>query len=395
MARAWPLILAGALVAPFVTWLPMLALHAPRLGLPHYPIVQGIELWWLQAFYLVALGVLGTMIWREGDRWLGMAVGLAGVTVFYRGATLGATLDQFGSVTLGPAHTAVFALGAVMLVAVRHTPEHWRPHLASLLAALGAFQVVYVFHQLAGYDVLWGRFDGGRLGLVQPIGTLAGVDSVSAYIAILAPLMPLWCLPLAILAVWMGHSLSALLALAVGLCVRYRPAVPSLQIPGILGLGFVLTTAATSVAVLAFLSMLYLKGLATPAVASRFAVWKFGLKHAAVYDPVLGWGLGGWVNHVPLLQVHEKFLPFGANELWREAHSEPIQWLTECGLIGGILLVGWLWTHRAMFVHPVWGGSVSALAANSLGFFPFHVVPISLVGLIVVGLATSRMQEAT
>ena len=382
MRNAWPLILGGAVVAPFVTWLPMLSLMAPRLGLPQYPIVQGIELWWLQAFYLVALGVLGTMIWREGDRWLGMAVGLAGVTVFYRGATLGATLDQFGSVTLGPAHTAVFALGAVMLVAVRHVPEHWRPHLASLLAALGAFQVVYVFHQLAGYDVLWGRFDGGTLGLVQPIGTLAGVDSVSAYIAILAPLMPLWALPFAIWAVWMGHSLSALLALAVGLTVRYWKRDDRL--------GWLISTLGLT----AFFSMVYLKGLATPAVASRFAVWKFGLQHAAVYDPVLGWGLGGWVNHVPLLQVHEKFLPFGANELWREAHSEPIQWLTECGLIGGILLAGWLWTHRAMFLHPVWGGSVSALAANSLGFFPLHVVPIALVGLIVVGLATPATAEA-
>ena len=67
MRKAWPLILGGALVAPFVTWLPMLSLWAPRLGLPQYPIVQGIELWWLQAFYLVALGVLGTMIWREGE----------------------------------------------------------------------------------------------------------------------------------------------------------------------------------------------------------------------------------------------------------------------------------------------------------------------------------------
>src|SRR5207245_11003567 len=116
----------------------------------------------------------------------------------------GRTPHQFGGVTLGPSRTAVFARGAAMLVAVRHVPEHWRPHLASLLAALGAFQVVYVFHQLAGYDVLWGRVDGGTLGLVQPIGTLAGVDSVSAYIAILAPLMPLCCLPLAVGPVWMA-----------------------------------------------------------------------------------------------------------------------------------------------------------------------------------------------
>src|SRR5438128_3480870 len=238
---------------------------------------------------MVVLGVLETMFWQSGDRWLGMAVGLAGVTVFYRGATLGATLDQFGSVTLGPSHAAVFALGAVMLVAVRHVPEHWRPHLASLLAALGAFQVVYVFHQLAGYDVLWGRFDGGALGLVQPIGTLAGVDSVSAYIAILAPLMPLWCLPFAIWAVWMGHSLSALLALAVGLSVRmvgggrHHSGLTSAAREGASGVHPAWPLVASAAAGgLAFLSMLYLKGLATPAVASRFAVWKFGLQHAAV-----------------------------------------------------------------------------------------------------------------
>src|SRR5438445_4211836 len=355
MARAWPLILAGALVAPFVTWLPMLALHAPRLGLPHYPSGQGIGLWWLQAFYLVALGVLGTMIWREGDRWLGMAVGLAGVTVFYRGATLGATLDQFGSVTLGPAHTAVFALGAVMLVAIRHVPGHWRPHLARLLAALGAFQVVYVFQQHAGYDILWSP--GVHSTAFQPIGTLGGVDSVSAYIAILAPLMPWWLLVFAIPVVWLGDSLSALLALAVGLSVRALWG-GGRHLSNGQSVDLTWPLVAAGFGGLAFLSMLYLKGLATPAVASRFAVWKFGLKHAAVYDPVLGWGLGGWVNHVPLPQVHEKFLPFGANELWREAHSEPIQWLTECGLIGGVLLAGWLLTHRGMFVHPIWGGAV-------------------------------------
>src|SRR2546430_9254896 len=114
MQKAWPLIVGGALVAPFATWLPVLSANAPRLGLPQYPIVQGIELWWLQAFYLVALGVLGVVIWHEGDPWLGAAVALAGLVVFYRGATLGATLDQFGSGTLRPSPTALVALGAVL-----------------------------------------------------------------------------------------------------------------------------------------------------------------------------------------------------------------------------------------------------------------------------------------
>src|SRR2546421_3959810 len=137
MGRAWPLILGGACVAPLATALPMLVLHWPRLGLPQYPIVQGIELWWLQVFYLVALAVLGAWLWTE-DRWLGAAVALMGLVVFYRGATLGATVDQFGSITLGPSHVAIFALGAVLLAAVRQTPRAWHAHVASLLAALGA-----------------------------------------------------------------------------------------------------------------------------------------------------------------------------------------------------------------------------------------------------------------
>src|SRR5437879_3306370 len=99
MGRAWPLILGGACVAPLVACLPVLVQHLPRLGLPQYPILQGIELWWLQLFYLIALSVLGAWLWST-DRWLGATVALMGLIVFYRGASLGATLDQFGMITL-------------------------------------------------------------------------------------------------------------------------------------------------------------------------------------------------------------------------------------------------------------------------------------------------------
>src|SRR5205814_2321271 len=162
---------------------------------------------------LVALAVLGAWLWTE-DRWLGAAVALMGLVVFYRGATLGATLDQFGMITLGPSHVAIFALGAVLLAAVRQTPRAWHRHAASLLAAL----------------------------------------------------LPLWLLPFAAYAVWAGHSLSALLALAVGLAMMnaHRLISNSRRIA-------IAAAASTAVGLGAFGSMLYLKGLATPAVAGRFA----------------------------------------------------------------------------------------------------------------------------
>ena len=61
----------------------------------------------------------------------------------------------------------------------------------------------------------------------------------------------------------------------------------------------VVTFVSAGVLNFAFGSMAYLKGLMTPAVAGRFAIWKFGAAHAASSDPVLGWGLGGWSTHVP------------------------------------------------------------------------------------------------
>ena len=110
------------------------------------------------------------------------------------------------------------------------------------------------------------------------------------------------------------------------------------------------------------------------------------------FDPVTGYGLGGWAARIPNLQIQAQFAPTG--ELWREAHNEYLQWICEAGLIGLILLSLWLWTHRAMFTHPVYGGSLAALGVNAFTFFPLHVVQLSLVAIILVGLATAPKAEA-
>jgi O-antigen ligase len=366
MARAWWIPVGGALLAPLVTWLPMLALRFPDLGLPPYPPPDGVTVWGMHVMWLVLLGVIAFVVGLR-DRWLGLAVAVAALTVFYRGAQL------------DPTSSVMFATGALLVTLLRLTPRAYHGKIAGALAAVGIFEIVYVAHQMMGYDLLWANLWGlPTSAVVQPIGTLGTVDGVGAYIAITAPLMPLWAVPAAIYVVWAGHSLSALLALAVGLLIPWV----------IRRRGSWLGASVAGLGAVAFLSMAYLKGLATAAVAGRFAIWKFGAAHAVSSDPILGWGLGGWSTHIPQAQLAEKFLPTG--EVWREAHNDYLQLGAEMGVVGLLLLGLWLWEHRAMVLDRTWGPSVGALAVNAVGFFPFHTVPLALLGLIVIGLATSE-----
>lgn len=355
----WLAVVGGALLAPLVTWLPMLAARVPWLGLPPYPPAQGIDLWSAQAFWLCALTAAAIVV-GHSDRWLGAAVGLAGLTVFLRGAFL------------DPTQSVIFAAGALLLVSVRAIPTEWIPIVRLCVVGMAGLQGLYAVQQYLGYDLLWGPLLGGVLiATPQMLGTLGTVNAAAGYLAIVAPLMP-WpmLLPVAGI-VWLSHSLGASAALLVGLVVRYR-AYPLAWIGG-----------AGALAYAAF-------ELHKQTHVARVAIWRFGLSQWITTDPILGFGLGGWAQRIPALQVKLGVAP--TPELWQEAHNEPLQWLIETGVVGLALLVCWLWTHRAMFTHPVWGGSVAALAADSLTWFPFHIVSMALLGLLVVGLA-SRPKE--
>ncbi len=350
------------MLAPLVGWLPMLAGRWPGLGLPPYQPAAGIDLWALQTFWLVAIGVVSLLVGAE-DRWLGVMVALVGMTVFLRGALM------------DPTHSIMFAFGALLLVSIRQVPQDWGPPLIrAVLVGCGVWQTAYLLQQHLGYDLLWGPLVGGRLIVpLQPLGTLGGVDVSAAYVAILAPLLSLWLLPFAALAVWMSHSMGAIAALVVGLTVQAARLLPRRHlIPAVVAAGLVLAG-----------SGVYLH---KQTHVGRVAVWQFAAQHWVRTDPILGYGLGGWNQRMPALQQAEGFMP--ARELWREAHNEPLQWLVETGLVGLLLLGLWLYDHRRMVLDPVWGPSIAALASSTLTFHPFHIVASALVGLTLIGLAT-------
>src|SRR3990167_1233248 len=137
----------GAVLAPLITWFPMLALRYPGLGFTQYPPAIGIDFWGMQALWLTLLAFLGALI-ATRDRYFGIAVALGGLVIFWRGAAL------------DPTHTVLFALGGVLLLGLRRAPAISHRNIDATLAALGAFQVAYILTQLAGYDLLWAQLWG-------------------------------------------------------------------------------------------------------------------------------------------------------------------------------------------------------------------------------------------
>lgn len=381
------IVVGAALMATLVTFLPILAVKYPALGLPPYESATGTGVWQMHVLRLAVFIVIAWLIGKR-DLWLGAAVVFAGLVLFWRGATI---IAQGAD---------IFALSALLVVATRSIPTSYHGPIQKAIVAAGVLQALYVIFEMHfQYDPLfdmgstwgipwhpWTPTDGPVVLPIQPyairpLGTLARVDASMAWIAVTGPLWPMWLLPVAAYALWQGFSIGACAAFAVGvglrlILLRNWRGMASLGAGAVFFLGVVM----------------YLKGLATPVIQGRIAIWQYaaGLWNDPILiwcDRVFGWGLGNWARVVPALQERDRFKPSG--EVFVQAHNEYVQWTMETGLVGVILLIGWLWTNRSIFAHRLWGGSLAALGINSLTFFPFHVPALGLLGVSLIGLALS------
>src|SRR5262249_25746719 len=150
--RLWLIPVLGAIAAPLVTWLPVLAFYFPWAGMPRYgesskpgwvhPSAAGIDIMHIGLFWLMLFVLIGCLVGRS-DRWLGLALVAMGVEVFL-----------FAGVTSG-FHAIVFMCGALTLWAVRQLPEQYKPRVVLALAASGIFQAVYMIQQRLDYDLFW------------------------------------------------------------------------------------------------------------------------------------------------------------------------------------------------------------------------------------------------
>src|SRR3990167_8211528 len=161
MTRLWMLPVAGVIVAPLVTWLPMLAHRYPGLGLPPYrPAPDGIDAWSIQVFWGMALLMIAALTWSR-DRWLAAAVALVSLPVLLRGGAMNVT------------HSVIFTVGVALLLTVRQVPAASHPAIRWALVWAGSLQALYALAQKwLRVDPLWdpplwgvqGRSEERRVG---------------------------------------------------------------------------------------------------------------------------------------------------------------------------------------------------------------------------------------
>lgn len=337
----------AAVVLPWTTWL-RFAAPTPEAAAEATPLFL---------FTLAALLVGAVLLVRAGDPFLGAFVALAALLTLRTPTAWALECAQW------------IAFGSLLLSAVRALPRAWHPTVVGALALGSVLQLVYCLHRALGADVLWlGLAPAAHLHDNTMIGTLGNENHVGALLALVIPLASPWLWPLLLAGLVLTKSGVALAAAGVGLLVRYR----SWRVAAVL--------------VVAAAALLLVRGPSLISAKVRVKIWALGLWDLGQrpLDALIGAGPGSWYERVPTLQ--RRFWISG-NEWFGHAHSEPVQLVYEFGTVGFACLIGWLLHHRALW-RGRYAGACAALVIVSLGSFPFHVAPLAMVALVILGLAT-------
>lgn len=363
VAAAWVVIML-----PLTYEYPKLAL---AMGWPLYDPNTGMEGWAAHALWLGLFALLAHEI-AQTNRWLGGIVLMVGLTVAWRGALQDLTTGLL----------ILFAAWAI--TRLRHVSPAGQARASAWigLAALG--QAIFVLVQALGYnlaDVLTTGMHyrpelrmGGALG---PRGSIGNQDLAADLIAIGAPLLPVLCWPLAVAGIVVTKSLGGMAALIVGFAMR---------LPGRLRVSVLVG----GVAVMSLLGTY--RGFVSGRL--RVEIWVAALIDWMQTNPIFGLGLGGWYQRVPKIQAATRLGMDGpVSGFWTTAHNEVWQWIYETGLVGAVLLGGYLWSERRMVLHPRFGPAVASIAVVALVHFPAHIVATGMLTMIVLGLAQAQVQQ--
>jgi O-antigen ligase len=98
----------------------------------------------------------------------------------------------------------------------------------------------------------------------------------------------------------------------------------------------------------------------------RGEIWASAREMVAA-QPWRGWGAGEFPR------VYPQFARFDNGQVVNAAHSDWLEWVTEYGLVVGLLPLAWLvwWAKKHSHFYPAWGILVGALHAGV--DFPFHL----------------------
>ena len=343
-------VLWAALLVPFATKLP-LATTSVLQAYVQTPMI--LWLWLLQG--VVSLWLL------QQDRWLGLWACWWTLSWLWHPTTRA----YEGIETL--------VLGSLCLWLVQQLrPQAWWAARIMLLS-LGIIQILWQTTQWVGWDWTWTDGFGPFTELSKPAGTYGNAKYLGVVLGILAPLSPLWLVPIFVWGLFLSKSVLGMLAAVIGLAVqwpRWRWGI--------------LATGAVALALAVARHTLYAFGWSWHA---RLDVWTTALSMLTPLGWLIGRGPGSWMLDYQRFPVSHTTQIEGYF-VW--AHNDVLQIVWEGGLVALVCLGGWLWSNRQRVMASPWRGGAAALMIISLGFSPWHLVTTGLVALVVLGGATAK-----
>lgn len=362
-------LLLGALLASWLAPWPALV----RVVSPDSFMAPGLGAWQVRAlWFVVMLFLAGLVACRDG--YVGAAVALVGAHDFATG--------------LVHTHALLFAVFALVYALASMLAPIERLRALRVLVVLGVAQALVMLGQAAGYDLLWDGFH--RVPGRAILGTLGASEGsmAAAFVALTLPLA---------MAMVRGP-----LAVACGLVMLAALLVSSAVVPLLAALVGVLVVVASRRclwwwgSVLSVLLPLTLMLAAMRLLWQRGATWDHHrrLGWSAILrdlysDPLFGHGLGSFALRMPERMPHA----VRTDGAWLTAHSDLLEWVYSTGVVGALLLGGFLWARRAMWRSAL-APACASLLVLAAGSFIFHSVAPGCAAVLILACAQSGADSA-
>lgn len=331
-------LLLALLVIPWLSRLPFLGGYLGEMFLHNGQYL----------FMLIAFAGVGYWL-STVDRYLGWFVMLA---------AFGAWLHP-GWISHAAAEAVTFGAGLVYAARFLDQDVARRALIAS-----GVCAVAYgLLTQYGGIDLF--KY---KMGIAN-ISVFGNSNLFGVYLALLAPIGPLWFALVCLVGILLSQCKLALLAAMVGMMVTFKPWRPWIALAGTTGFAY----------------LVWMNPNAFVGTNFRVEIW---LTVASYMNPLawlIGYGPGMWYDLVPKLE-----LALRHNAFFTNAHNEYVQVIFEFGLVGLGILALWVRDHFKQWKESPQAGSLASLAVTSAGMFPFRVPAIAVVALLLLGFPCSQ-----
>ena len=264
--------------------------------------------------------------------------------------------------------------------------------------------VVYMSVQVSGWDFIYAQMNNSAVGGMQtnltPMGFLGNPAMTAGFIAMCIPLLAtrrkcLWLAPILFIPIMAAKGSTNAIAGAIGFLFILFYRMP--KIKKVYKTVFFIISIMVAVSFVVF----FVTKVDGKIGTERFDMWKMAL-HDCIKHPIIGSGLDSFRNVTP-----EKDFIYvmgadsqGQHNIWDNPHCLYISLFYEFGIVGLLILLGYLRQIGLRFKHAIKEPNTLGLAGFLLvfliisgGYFPIFLARQACIILPIFALLEKQMEE--